>query len=156
MLRRYDEALAEAEQAYDLSPNNSIVLYSYGTLLSTFGKYEEAVSPLKEALRLDPIPSNSRLRSLGCAYGWGLGQYEEAIAYMQRAVGRVPNDILSWVILTSILSLAGQEEEANSSAKEVLRIYPKFSVDGYIRAISLKDQATSERVAQALKKAGLP
>ena len=156
MLRRYDEALAEAEQAYDLSPNNSVVLYYYGTLLLTFGKYEEAISPLKEALRLDPIPPQRGLRSLGCAYGWGLGQYEEAIAYMQRAVGRVPNDILSRVILTSLFSLAGREEEASASAKEVLRINPKFSVDRYIRAISLKDQATSERVAQALKKAGLP
>jgi adenylate cyclase len=155
MLRRYDEASAEAEQAYGLSPSNSHVLYFYGTLLLTVGKYEEAVSPLEEALRLDPIPANSRLRSLGAVYGWGLGKYEKAIAYMQRAVEKVPNDLLSRVILTSLFSLAGREEEASASAKEVLRIYPKFSVDRYIRAISLKDQATSERVAQALKKAGL-
>ena len=75
---------------------------------------------------------------------------------MQRAVERSPNDILSRIILTSLFSLAGRQEEANESAKEVLRINSKFSVDLYIRAISLKDQATSKRVAQALKKAGLP
>ena len=33
MLRRYDKASAEAEEAYSLSPNNSQVLYFYGTLL---------------------------------------------------------------------------------------------------------------------------
>jgi hypothetical protein len=57
--------------------------------------------------------------------------------------------------MTSIYSMAGQEEEARGTAKEVLRINPKFSIKRYIRAISMKDPATGKRIAHALKKAGL-
>lgn len=156
MLKDYDAAVAQSEKAYALAPNSSHVLFLYGTILLTVGKYQEAVSPLEEALRLEPIPPNSRLRSLGCLYGWGLGQYQKAIEYMERAVQREPKDILSWIILTSLYSMANREEDARESAGEVLKINAKFSINKYILAISFKDSATKTRIAQALRKAGLP
>jgi adenylate cyclase len=110
---------------------------------------------LREALRVDPIPPNSRLRSLACALGWGLQRYDEAIACIKKAVQREPNDILSQVILTSLYSMASRDEEARATAQEVLRINPKFSIDRYISAIAIKDAAARDRIAQALKKAGL-
>jgi adenylate cyclase len=155
MLKRYDEALSEVEQAYELAPNTSQVLYFYGTVLNAIGRHEEALPPLKEALRIDPIPPNARLRSLGSTLGWGLQRYDEAIAYMRRAVQREPNDILSQVILTSLYSMAGRDEEAGATAKEVLRINPKFSGKRYITAISMKDPRVRDRIAQSLQKAGL-
>jgi adenylate cyclase len=155
MLKRYDEAISEVERAYELAPNNSQVLFFYGTVLFTIGRYEEALRPLREALRIDPIPPNSRFRTLGCTLGWGLQIYDEAISYMRRAVQREPNDILSQVILTSLYSMASRDEEARTTAKEVLRINPKFSADRYITAIAVKDAPTRDRIAQALKKAGL-
>jgi adenylate cyclase len=155
MLKRYDEAISAAERAYELAPNNGQVLFFYGTVLYTAGRYQEALLPLREALRIDPIPPNSRLRSLACALGWGLQRYDEAIACIRKAVQREPSDILSQVILTSLYSLASREEEARATAQEVLRINPKFSVDRYISAIAIKDTAARDRVACALKKSGL-
>jgi TolB-like protein len=155
MLKRYDEAISEAERSYELAPNNGQVLFFYGTVLFTTGRYEEALAPLREALRVDPIPPNSRLRSLACALGWGLQRYDEAIACIKKAVQREPNDILSQVILTSLYSMASRDEEARATAQEVLRINPKFSIDRYISAIAIKDAAARDRIAQALKKAGL-
>ena len=50
----------------------------------------------------------------------------------------------------------GSEEEARAGAKEILRINPKFSVERYMKANPLKDPAARDRLAQALRKAGLP
>jgi len=155
MLRRHDEAIAEAERAYELAPNSVHVLYWYGTILSYVGRAGEGVSFLEEALRLDPKPPNSRLRSLGLALRES-GRYEEAIGIYRRAVQREPDDILAQIGLAATYSLAGREEEARTAAKEVLRINPRFSLDRYMRTLPLKDPTARERFAEALRKAGLP
>jgi len=155
MLRRYDEGVAEVERAYQLEPGDRDVIYWYGTVLSVVGRAEEAIPHLKEALRLNPIPPNSYLRSLGMAHREA-GRYEEAISYYRRATKREPNDVTAQYALAATCSMAGREEEARAAAKEALRINPKFSVERIMKTYPLKDPAARERFAQALRKAGLP
>lgn len=80
---------------------------------------------------------------------------EEAIACAKTAVQREPEDILAQVTLTCAYSLADRQEEVRVAAKEVMRITPGFSVERFTRAMPWKDPAERERLAQALKKAGL-
>ena len=155
MLRKYDEAIEEAERAYRQTPGSSSVLYWYGTVLSNYGRPQEAVRILKEVLRLEPMPMNSRLRSLSAALR-DSGQYNEAIECINKAIQREPNSMASQLILTSIYAYAGREEEARAGAKEILRINPKFSIEQYMRASPQRDANARERFAQALKIAGLP
>jgi adenylate cyclase len=155
MLRRHDEGVAEVERAYQLAPGDREVIYWYGTVLSVVGRAEEAIPHLKEALRLNPIPPNSYLRSLGMAHREA-GRYDEAIAYYRRATTREPNDVTAQFALAATCSMAGREEEARAAAKEALRINPKFSVERYMKTYPLKDPVARERFAQALRKAGLP
>jgi adenylate cyclase len=152
MLGRHDEAMAAVERAYELAPNS--VLYLYGTILAFSGRAEEALPLLKEALRLNPRPPNSYLRSLIVAHRLS-GRSEEAIAYAKMAVQREPNDVISQASLTFLYSLGGREEEARAAAKEVMRINPRFSVERFTRTMPYRDPAERERLAQALKKAGL-
>jgi len=155
MLRKYDEAIAEAERAYRLAPGSSSVLYWYGTVLTNYGRPQEAVPILREVLRLEPMPMNSRLRSLSAALR-DSGQYNEAIECIKKAIQREPNSMASQLILTSIYAYAGREEEARAAAKEILRINPKFSIQQYIRASPQRDANARERFAQSLRRAGLP
>ena len=155
MLRKYDEAIAEAENAYRLAPGSSSVLYWYGTVLTNYGRSQEAVPILKEVLRLEPIPMNSRLRSLSAALR-DSGQYDEAIECIKKAIQREPNSIVSQLILTSTYAYAGREEEARTGAMEILRINPKFSIEQFMKASPQRDANARERFVQALKKAGLP
>jgi adenylate cyclase len=155
MLGRYDEAITEAERAYDLAPNNQSVLYWYGTVLCVVGRPEEAISPLKEALRLNPVAPNAYFRSLGMAH-IGVGRYEEAITYYRKATTREPDDLIAQLGLLSACIRAGRDEEGRAAAKEVLRINPKFSVDRHTRRQPMKDPAARERFVQVLRKAGLP
>jgi tetratricopeptide (TPR) repeat protein len=155
MLRQYDEAVAEAERAFQMASNSIGVLFWYGTVLWNVGRADEAVQILTEALRLNPHPPNSWLRSMASALRES-GRYDEAVAYGKRAVQREPGDIISQLGLTATYIMAGQEEEARAAAREVLRINPKFSIERLIRTLPMKDPSSRERLDQAFKKAGLP
>jgi hypothetical protein len=51
--------------------------------------------------------------------------------------------------------MMGREKEAHAEAAEVLRVNPKFSVDSYAKILPYKDQSETDKVINALRKAGL-
>ena len=53
--------------------------------------------------------------------------------------------------------MMGREQEARAEAAEVLRINPKFSLDNYAAMMlaGYKDQSETDKVVDALRKAGL-
>ncbi len=51
--------------------------------------------------------------------------------------------------------MMGPEIEAWAEAAEVLRINRKFSLDYFGKTLELKDQSVSDRIVDALRKAGL-
>ena len=86
---------------------------------------------------------------------WGIGQYEEAIEWCEKAVRQEPNSLLARVWMTVIYVFSGREDEARVEAAEVLRINPKFSVKKYEKRASFKKKEDNERFIGALRKAGL-
>ncbi len=51
--------------------------------------------------------------------------------------------------------MMGREKEARAEAVEVLRVNPKFSLDSLPKMLPYKDQSETDKVANALRKAGL-
>ena len=51
--------------------------------------------------------------------------------------------------------MMGREKEARAEAAEVLRINPKFSVDSWAKRAPYKDQSQTDKIVDALHKAGL-
>ena len=49
----------------------------------------------------------------------------------------------------------GREEEARAAGAKMLRIIPQFSVEKWKPMAPYKDPAVTERIAAALRKAGL-
>jgi adenylate cyclase len=155
LLRRYAEAEAEVEQAYKIAPNDNTVRYFYGIVLTKIGRAEEAIPILQGVMLEYPRPPNPRLRSLAEALVEA-GRYEEAIEPLKRAIAQNPNDIIAQKILAACYSFLGREQDAQTAAKEVLRINPKFSIKLDLGINALKDPVARERSVQALRKAGLP
>jgi len=52
-------------------------------------------------------------------------------------------------------NLGSRDEEAHSAAAEVLRLQPNFSVDNFAKRMPYKDQADTQRIVKAWRKAGL-
>ncbi len=51
--------------------------------------------------------------------------------------------------------MMGRDTEARAEATEVLRLNPKFAVDSWAKRQNYKDQSEIDRIANALRKAGL-
>jgi adenylate cyclase len=153
--RQYDEAIDKVKRAFELEPNSADVLHAYAAVLTTIGKSEESIPFFKEALRLNPKPPLSYISFFAVAFR-DSGHYEEAIVQAKRATEQEHDSLISWVVLTSSLSLAGRNEEARTAAKEILRISPGFSVEQYQKRMPHKDRSVVKRFCGALRAAGLP
>jgi adenylate cyclase len=152
--RQYEQAIAEGERAIAINPNSPIAQYALAFSLTRVGKYEEAIALYKKAMRSDPIPSTSLLTMLGNAYILA-GRYEDGISTLKKVLRRSPNNLWAHVGLAIGYSSSDREEEARNEAIEILRIDPKFSPKHFGKRLMYKDQADTDRIAGALRKAGL-
>jgi adenylate cyclase len=152
--RQHQQAVAEAERAVALAPTDAEGYLWLGWILNYAGRPEEGITKLGQAMRLNPqYPANY---SLGLGQGYRvLGRYEEAIAAFKKALGRNSNLPAAYLGLAATYSELGQEEEAQATAAELLRINPNFSLELWVQRVPFKDQAVSEHYVSALRKAGL-
>jgi len=152
--RQWEKAVAEGERSVALNPNSADNIGLLGMTLYSVGRPEEAIALVKKAIRLNPMPPDWLLENLATAYRM-TGRHDEAIAEFKRVLHRNPDYFGARVNLAVIYSLLGREEEASAAAAEVLRVDPKFSVEHYAKTLTYKNQAESERLIDALRKAGL-
>jgi adenylate cyclase len=152
--RQHAKAVAEAEKAIALNPNSAGAHFFAGKTLFFAGRAEESIPEYRIALRLNPIPPAIYSWSIGLSYAF-TAQYEEAIAWCERAVRQEPNDLLARMIMTVVYSLSGRDEKARAEAAELLKIQPKFSLEQLEKRLTYKREEDRERFLGALRKAGL-
>jgi adenylate cyclase len=145
--RRHDKALAQGKKAVALNPNSARAHMLLGKVLIFAGKHEEAIPEYKIAIRLNPIPPGYYFWSLGLSYG-ATGQYDQGIAWCQKAIHMEPDSLLARIMMTAVYSWSGRDEEARAEAAEVLRINPDFSLEKFAKKAGPK-------LVSALRKAGL-
>lgn len=127
-------------------------------LIYTFTRqYEKAIAECERAIVLGPNDESAH-RDFGMALRYA-GKWKEAVPVYEKAIrlNPFPPSSLFWhLALTFAYVAPGRDEEARATAKEVLRIDPKFSVDHFSkRTLTYKNPADTERFASALRKAGL-
>jgi adenylate cyclase len=153
--REYDKGLAEGERAVVLNPSGANIHAYYGFILTYAGRSEEAIPFLKKAIRLNPSGPGWYYHYLGQSYQ-GMGRFEEAVSAYKEALQLTPDSIFAHLGLAATCSMMGREKEARAEAAEVLRLYPKFSLDNWARAMSIfRDQSVKDNTIGALRKAGL-
>jgi len=151
--REYDKAIIEAERALALEPNSALAHHTLGTALLEASRYEEAIPFFKKAVRFSPIPWSITLMNMASCYRM-MGQYEEALVIGKKLVEQYPDHLLGHLGLAATYSMMGRMEGASAEAAEVLRIDPKFSLESANRLL-YKNKADSDRIMNALRKAGL-
>ena len=152
--KQYERAIAEAERAIALDPNRADAYSMLGTVLHMVGRQQEAIMPLEKAIRINPMAPSIYFRRLGTAYR-DIGRYEEAIVQLKKAINLSPDSLYPHIGLAATYSLAGRDEEARAEVSEVLRIQPKFSLERLAKTVPYKNKADTDRVIDALRKAGL-
>ena len=153
MVRQHDKGIAEGEKALALAPNSADFVNMYAIILTYAGRWHEAIPLFREALRLNPKPPNNYYRHFAVVLR-ETGQYDEAVSLLKKAIRQEPDDIFSHLVLTSVYSYAGRQEEARAAAAEVLRIKPTFRIEQLPQGTH-KDLAIVEHENEALRNAGL-
>jgi adenylate cyclase len=145
--RQHDKAFAQGKKAVALNPNSAMAHLWLGKVLTFASRWEESIPEYKIAIRLNPIPPSYYLWSLGLSYG-ATGQYDEAIAWCEKAVHMDPDSLMARIMMTAVYSWSGRDEEARTEAAEVLRINPDFSLERFAKK-------AGTGLVSALRKAGL-
>jgi adenylate cyclase len=145
--RQHDKAFAQGKKAVALNPNSAMAHLWLGKVLTFASRWEESIPEYKIAIRLNPIPPSYYLWSLGLSYG-ATGQYDEAIAWCEKAVHMDPDSLMARIMMTAVYSWSGRDEEARAEAAEVLRINPDFSLERFAKK-------AGSGLVSALRKAGL-
>jgi tetratricopeptide (TPR) repeat protein len=152
---RHEESIVEAEKAIAMDPNSAIV-HSYACFAYRFASMPaEAIPMCKKAIRLEPFAPGIYYGNLGMAYFQNGSNCEEAVKACEEGLKRAPEGMIVHFMATTVFSACGREKEARKTAKELLRINPKFSVEAFASRLPQKDQKDKDRIADALRKAGL-
>ena len=109
VLNYYDYDFAGAERefkaAIGLNQMNPTAHLTYGNLLSTLGRHEEALNEFRRALELDPLSLiGNRLYGLGFFYA---RRYDEAIAQLERTIELDASFAPAYDSLANVYSVKG-------------------------------------------------
>ena len=154
MMRQHEKGIAELEKAIALNPNVADNHAWFGFVLHLNGRHKEALVEIKKAIRLNPFPPNIYFLYLGNAYMYER-MYDESISAYKKALRIQPNNLFPHLRLAAVYSLLDREEEAHAEVAEVLKIVPKFSLERFAKTVPFKNQADTEHLINALRKAGL-
>jgi adenylate cyclase len=152
--KRHAPALAAAERAVALDPNDGHNYVVLAQVLSYTGQPEKAIGLVKKAMRLNPQYPDWYVLVLGWSYAL-LERYEEAIAALQSLLARNPEHLFAHLRLAAIYSAAGREAEARAEAAEVLRIDPEFSLEWLRPRLPFQEPAALDRHLATLRQTGL-
>jgi adenylate cyclase len=151
---QYDAAIATFERATALNPNDTDYQYAVPLLLS--GNFSRAIEVLDAYIRIDPFYPPITIMWLGATY-YMLKRYAEALPLLRECISRAPDMRGAHVWLAATHAQLDQLEEARTEAAEVLRIEPKYTIDGTQRRLnSFKFPKDAEHFFDGLRKAGLP
>ena len=151
--RDYEKAIEEAEIAIAQQPNFMLGYYVLGNALVMAGNPIRAQEMLKRAIRLSPkYPLVKHNLAVAC---FGSEQYLESICLFVANLQKRPDFIHTHLYLTAAYVLAGMEDKARIQAQELLRLTPGFSVDKSASRLPYKNQSDTDRILNALRKAGL-
>jgi adenylate cyclase len=151
---RHDDALAACQEAVARRPSCPSAHGYMANVLHFCGKASEAVSQIKEAIRVTPVYPPWLIPLLAAAYREA-GTLDRSIAVAEHAVRMQPKDIHSLAVLCSDYVRTGRENDAQTVAGNIIDIDPDFSVDGYLASQPYRDPRAIERLAADLNSAGL-
>jgi len=150
---RYDAAFAHMERALELSPNDTDLIYNYGTLLVYAGRSEESIPWFKKAMRLNPFHPDEWVSFLAAGYYY-THRYREVVDTMAPK-GRLL--ISDHALLSASYAQLGHIDEARAHVNEILKIDPEFTLSKFRRYSQkvYKNENDIEHIIDGLRKAGL-
>ena len=148
MFYDFDWAGAEREykRAIELNPNYPITYEVYSYLLSSTGRFNEAIQTAQRAVEKDPL-STSLMDDVAGAY-YMARRYDEAIKQLQKSLEMDPNHLGAHMALGATYEAKGAHEDA---IKELQKANALFAKVTQVMSLLGHAYAASGNRAEALK-----
>jgi class 3 adenylate cyclase/TolB-like protein len=150
---QHEQSIAQFEKAIALNPYYSD--WRFGMALRFAGEPARANQVIEVHMRYDPFYVPGAAGQLGAAR-YMLKAYSEALPPLRECATRAPNMRHGHVWLAANLAQLGQFDEASAEVAEILRIDPKYTIDGTQRRLRFKRREDTEHLFDGLRKAGVP
>ncbi len=149
-----DRAIACAERALGLNPNDTNVMCDLAEYLGYAGRTSEAEALLRRAMRIDPLYPDWIRWSMAWVQ-WLDGKNEEALSTMN-AISEIPP--MANRVLAPIYMSLGRRDDARRTVQRLLEHQPGYSLADVKRNYvgKFRDESQLDRVLNLLKEAGLP
>jgi len=157
---KYEAAIAGANQALVLAPNNGTNLGLVAWVKAWSGQQQEAEGLYERAARADPF--RPKWVDIGAALNLVmLKNYDKAKKLATTVVASTPSTIIwhrAGLEILAVIAVFQDDVEAGSRyVSQVLEIFPKASItEQERRARGIRDLEFLENYSNALRKAGLP
>ncbi|MHC4792540.1 MAG: tetratricopeptide repeat protein, partial [Planctomycetota bacterium] len=148
------KAIAIGEKGLAINPNWANYLAVFAPILSSVGRYEEAIVLIKKAIRLNPHHPPWYLWFAGEVF-WDAKRYDEAVPVFKKYI-ELTNDIWGYLFLIDVYIHLNREKEAQQIANEVVKKYPDFSIEKYVEPAGFDKQEDKRIIIKSLHKVGLP
>jgi TolB-like protein len=152
---RHDEAISLCQRAVDLAPSDFNALAFLGVIFVFAGEGEKAVSALKGAMRLSPHYPPWLTYNLAIAHLW-TGRLDAAEQAAETYRQQEPEDPFAYAILATVYAFQQRDGEASSAIAQLRDKFPEFRLDNVLLSNRYRDREKLDRVARALRTAGLP
>jgi tetratricopeptide (TPR) repeat protein len=142
--------------ALDVNPNESLSWLLRGTLMAFQDDGKAAVRGIQTARNLSPIdPFGYFYDSLASSAYVAAEEYDKALEYADRSLALNDRHLSTLRVRTTALHFLGRPDEARTTAHELLRRQPDFSLDHYRRTHPSASHQVGKRVIEALTAAGI-
>jgi TolB-like protein len=154
-LRQPEASIDSFERAISIDPNNADTHIWFSEALNYAGQPERAIIAGETALRFDPVAPPNALHHIAHGY-FLLGDLENAEEYERRAIRMAPSFPPARLVMSSILVEAGRLGEAKEQMADLLAIDSDYNFQRYEERYPYHDPEHRDRMAAAVKAAGLP
>lgn len=147
--RDLDQSLAHMAMAAELAPNHADILADFADTLAHNSDMLAAQDKIDAALRLNPIPPDEYLWTLG-GINFFRGRFEEAL----QTLGRMRNPEPAYRLMAASAAMADQMDLARRYRLHALKLQPDFTTARWLSRVPQRDPADVDLYIEALHKAG--
>ena len=152
----YDRGASLVEQAVALNPNLANAWHSRGWVSLMCDEYERSIESFDRMIRLSPLDP-LRVRAWnGIAFAFfSLSRYEEGFVSANKAIQFLTEAHSMGAYIVNAVR-TGRTLEAREAATRLLKLQPDFRASHAQKAFPVRSQEIQDRIAAALREAGLP
>ena len=147
--RDLDQSLTHMAMAAELAPNHADILADFADTLAHNSNMLAAQDKIDAAMRLNPIPPDEYLWTLG-GINFFRGRFEEAM----QTLGRMRNPEPAYRLMAASAAMAGHMDLARRYRLHALKLQPDFTTARWLSRVPQRDPADVDLYIEALHKAG--